>query len=166
MSFPVLNPRISYSGLKLELSDDDKLDRFLEDQKSHLYQYYNDNYIAKSSTTVTAVASTPVAMQASASTLFLGQGSPQKGNFKARYRKSAPKNVNELDQYFALLQEDIEFCDPVAWWYARRQMHPHLYRLTRDIMSMPGMSYIYLTGDVALMYPDRLSSCCRTHIFK
>jgi hypothetical protein len=36
-------------------------------------------------------------------------------------------------RYFALAQEDIDLCDPLAWWYSRWKEYPHLYQLARDI---------------------------------
>jgi hypothetical protein len=83
-------------------------------------------------------ATTSALSRSSSSTSFLGKGSPQKINFHAIYRKAAPTNMNELDRYSALAQEDIDLCDPLAWWYSHQKEYPHLYQLAQDILAIPG----------------------------
>jgi hypothetical protein len=46
--------------------------------------------------------------------------------------------MNELDCYFALAHEDIDLCDPLAWWYLCQKEYPHLYQLAQDILALPG----------------------------
>ncbi|SJL18443.1 uncharacterized protein ARMOST_22032 [Armillaria ostoyae] len=133
------HPRISYSGLKSEYSDDAELDLYLEDAKRDLHVFYVDNYASKASTSTPA----PVPMaptRSSSSTPLFGQGSPQKVSFTAHYRQAPKQSSNELNEYFALTQsrEDFDFCDPVLWWYKRRNQFPNLYHMARDIMSIPG----------------------------
>jgi len=64
-------------------------------------------------------------------------GSPQKC-FTARYRRRENVTVNELEEYFKLLPEDFEKCDPIKWWVGRRAQFPNLFRLARDILCIPG----------------------------
>jgi hypothetical protein len=136
----VLDPRISYKGLFADFEDDEALNEYLESSRTDLFTFFNQKYIPSHSTTscVSSQTSIPARSQSLSSTSFLGKGSPQKVNFRAVYRKTAPTNMNELDRYFSLPQEDIELCDPLAWWYSRRKEFPHLYQLARDILAIPG----------------------------
>jgi hypothetical protein len=69
-------------------------------------------------------------------------GSPQK-NFTVRFQcKRTP--TDELTEFWNLPQEDFDACDPLQWWYGRRAQFPQLYRLVRDIFSIPG-TYLYLS---------------------
>ena len=47
--------------------------------------------------------------------------------------------MNELEEFFLLLQEDFETCDPLQWWVGRCSQFPNLSHFARDILSMPGM---------------------------
>ena len=49
--------------------------------------------------------------------------------------------VNELEEYFKLLPEDFEKCDPIKWWVGRRAQFPNLFRLAHDILCIPGMCH-------------------------
>jgi hypothetical protein len=44
-------------------------------------------------------------------------------------------------------QEDFENCNPVQWWHQRRAQFPNLYRLTRDIFSIPGICFLVIFVD-------------------
>jgi hypothetical protein len=57
-------------------------------------------------------------------------------------RKRTP--TDELTEFWNLPQEDFDACDPLQWWYGRRAQFPQLYRLVRDIFSIPG-TYLYLS---------------------
>jgi hypothetical protein len=89
---------------------------WLESSKADLYSFYNDKYLPNHSTTplTSSQATTSALLWSLSSTSFLGKGSPQKINFRAVYCKAAPTNMNELDYYFALAQEDIDLCDSLA----------------------------------------------------
>lgn len=43
---------------------------------------------------------------------------------------------NELDRYLATDVEDVK--DGLMWWYERRAAFPHLSRMARDYLSIPG----------------------------
>jgi len=62
--------------------------------------------------------------------------SPQK-NYTARYHRKRAA-VDELTEFWNMPQEDFETCNPVQWWQQRRAQFPNLYRLARDIFSIPG----------------------------
>ena len=43
----VLDPRISYEGMKADYSDDPVLRDYLEESKTNLIAYYKENYVAE-----------------------------------------------------------------------------------------------------------------------
>ncbi len=76
-----------------------------------------------------------------------------------RYKKSASTVTNELERYFQYPSEDFDHCDLVQWWYKRRQDMPNLYRLARDIMTIPGKC-LALLDMVLIAYPFPVRFCC------
>jgi hypothetical protein len=108
----VLDPRISYKGLKADYMDDPILSDHLEQSRSNLVNYFNENY----ANTIPAPSSLPPtsASVRSAPT----PGSPQK-SFTARYRRKEKTSFNELEEYFKLPVEDFDMCNPIHWWTGR-----------------------------------------------
>jgi hypothetical protein len=129
----VLDPRISYEGLKADYADDLMLSDHLEQSKADLFKYFNENY---------ATASTPMSSAPSRSvpTTPLIEGSPQK-SFTARYRRKERSSRNELEEYFKLPAEDFDACNPIHWWVGRRSQFPYLFQLARDVLCIPGESF-------------------------
>ena len=122
----VLDPQISYEGVKEDYEDDEDLLTYLEDSHSCLDQFFKQNYVkAKYGTTLSATGST--------SSVGPAVGSPKKVNFTARYQKKDCLQVDELEEYFKLPCEDFDSCDPLKWWLGRRAQFPNLYRLVCDI---------------------------------
>jgi hAT family C-terminal dimerisation region len=126
----VLDPRISYEGLKMDYSDDPTLSDHLKDSKIKLFDYFDANYATlpnsmPSSPPSTLVHALPV------------DGSPQK-SFTARYRRKMNYSTNELEEYFKLPAEDFQSCNPIQWWVGRRSQFPRLFKLARDILCIPG----------------------------
>jgi hypothetical protein len=72
------------------------------------------------------------------------QESPQKINFFSRYMKQQPgaaEKKHELKEYFRVTNVPdgpFDKVDPLQWWFSRRDQFPHLYRLARDILCIPG----------------------------
>ena len=64
--------------------------------------------------------------------------SPQK-NFISRFNRKPCTSTDEMMEFWSLPQEDIENCDLLHWWYGRHAQFPNLYRLVRDIFSIPGL---------------------------
>ena len=128
----VLDPRISYEGMKVDYADDLTLSAHLEESKSNLFDYFNANYAntipAPSSLASTSVQPAPMA---------LAVGSPQKA-FTARYRRKEKTSTNELEEYFKLPAEDFDTCNPIHWWIGRRAQFPNLFCMARDILCIPG----------------------------
>jgi hypothetical protein len=127
----VLDPRISYEGLKVDYSDDLTLSDHLEDSKRNLFNYFDEHYMTlPSPTTPSLPPSAPVQALPT-------DGSPRK-SFTARYRRKEKHNTNELEEYFKLPAEDFDTCNPIQWWVGRRSQFPRLYQLARDILCIPG----------------------------
>jgi hypothetical protein len=121
----VLDPRISYDGMKLDCEDDVNLTKYLESAKLSLHTYFSSNYAGKHVT--------PSHASFAHSSTAMAQSS-----FTARYRKAPRASVNELEEYFKLPREDFETCNPVKWWLARRSQFPNLFLLARDLLAIPG----------------------------
>lgn len=126
---PVLDPRISYDGMKEDYEDDSSLGEYLETAKTDLHDYYQTHYTCVSQ----GLESHP-----SQTSVVDAQGSPQKVNFTSRYRQKDRVATDELEEYFKLAREDFESCDPLHWWVDRRAQFPNLFWLARDIFSIPG----------------------------
>jgi hypothetical protein len=73
----VLDPHISYEGLKADYAQDADLLADLEKAKSMLHMFYHDNYSSFTSSTDKNPSTTVLVMQS---------GSPQKVDFTARYK--------------------------------------------------------------------------------
>jgi hypothetical protein len=120
---------MSYSVLKDEFENDIDLSSHLEISKDNLHKHYKDHYAPSSSPSTSQPSSQPVSATSKAS--------PQK-NFISRLNRKPRTSTDELLEFWSLPQEDIENCDPLHWWYGRRAQFPNLYRLVRDIFSIPG----------------------------
>lgn len=144
----MLDPRISFEGLKQDSEDDPSMMEHLEASKTRLEEHYHASYAhvtPRPAPQAVIPASTP--------------SSPQKVNFTSRYRKAQQSHVDELEEYFKLPQEDFDACDPVQWWGGRRAQFPNLSRLARDILSIPGqykkMSHLHSAYGISRI-------CCRS----
>jgi hypothetical protein len=108
----VLDPRISYDGMREESEDyceKPDLLKFLEKTTSKLREYYTINY---ATATGTQRAFTDEQPRASSSTDL----SPSKVSFTARYKRKDNWDRDELSEYFKLLHEDWELCNSLQWW--------------------------------------------------
>jgi hAT family C-terminal dimerisation region len=141
ISYAVLDPRISYMALKDEFVDDLDLANHLEDAKANLQAYFKQNYSRPSpqaNSSLSAPSLSSVASTSMSQTSISGSsGSPQK-NFTARFQRKR-SSPDELLEFWSLPQEDFETIDPLQWWLGRRAQFPQLYRLARDIFSIPGV---------------------------
>jgi hypothetical protein len=114
----VLDPRISYEGLKSDFYHDDDLLQELETAKTALDNHFKANYAARNHNIVPV---TPPLTASSSCEL----GSPQK-DFTARYQVHRRVVLDELREYYSLPREDFKHCDPVQWWFARKAQFPNL----------------------------------------
>jgi hypothetical protein len=129
----VLDPRISYEGMKLDYAEDELLAAYLESSKGNLYEYYKTHYADKHS----APSQMTDSMPGPSADASAPPRSPQK-NFTSRFQRKAKAAINELDEFFKLPQEDFETCNPIHWWIGRRAQFPNLFWLARDILCIPG----------------------------
>jgi hAT family C-terminal dimerisation region len=121
----VLDPRITYEGLKLDFANDPILLADLERSKDLLCGYYNDNY---------AVSPVPSVDISNARLNSSGTS-----DFMTRYASIIPDVVDELEEYFKTKRKDFKKCDPLRWWRSQREDWPNLYRLACDILCIPGL---------------------------
>jgi hypothetical protein len=134
-------PRISYEGLKTDFYRDDELILELEDAKSKLETHFRRHYANKAP----SAPAHPAAHAPVQSTSRI-QASPEK-DFTQRYRVERRAAFDELRDYYLLPREDFKTCDPVQWWFARKAQFPNLFCLARDILTIPGKSYLFpVTG--------------------
>jgi len=106
----VLDPRISYEGLKMDYSNDLTLSNHLEDLKTNLFSYFDENYPLHCPT-----PSPPPSTPAQALSI---NGLPLK-SFTTRYRQKLNYSTNELEEYFKLPAEDFQSCNPIQCWVGR-----------------------------------------------
>jgi hypothetical protein len=104
----VLDPCISYEGLKEEYGNDPTLSNHLDESKMNLFSYFKENYATPHSATLSSPP--PTVVQA-----LPMDGSPQK-SFTAWYRRKEKYSTNELEEYFKLPVEDFDTCNPIQWW--------------------------------------------------
>ena len=104
----------------------------------NLFNYFDDNYATLRS--LTPPSPPPTAIQSTSV-----DGSPQK-SFTARYCRKEKYSTNKLEEYFKLLTEDFDTCNPIQWWVGRRSQFPRLFQLARDILCIPGSYSGYLNS--------------------
>lgn len=141
----MLDPRISYDGLKIDYSDDLTLFDHLEESKTALFDYFNEHYATRPVHSPTPTPSSPIS-SASVQAQPPMNGSPQK-SYTARYSRKEKCTTNELEEYFKLPAEDFEVCNPIQWWVGRRHQFPHLFQLARDVLCIPGKG---LLGNIVI----------------
>jgi hypothetical protein len=130
----VLDPRILYQG-----GDDQSLKSHLELAKERLKVRYREQYMP---TTPTSTAPQPSATQQSSH-------SPQKVNFTARYKQRSRMDIDELEEFWKLLPEDFEKCNPIQWWAGQKAQFPGASQLAQDVFSIPGEFSVVFTGSVS-----------------
>ncbi|KAF7372115.1 Transposase-like protein [Mycena venus] len=128
----LLDPRLSYTGLREDYVNDPELLAGLEKSKAALEMHFKVHY---------ANSQQPSALEAQAE--HSPAGSPVKFNVFRRYGAPATPTAisqNELEDYFRLtsIPEPFEDTDPLQWWYTRCHKFPNLYLFARDILCIPG----------------------------
>ena len=133
----VLNPWISYGGLKADYANNEALTSYLEVSKENLRDYFNENYAGcntqalQSQTTVEAKTT-------------LAPGSPQKCFTSWYSRNSRLALADKLEAFWALPAEDFAICNPITWWFGQQKKFPNLFRLAWDVLCIPGTWIEYL----------------------
>ena len=51
---------------------------------------------------------------------------------------------DEVDRYLATDTEEVT--NPLLWWWERRSMYPCLSQMALDYLSIPSMSFIYISN--------------------
>jgi hypothetical protein len=138
LSVAVLDPRISYEGMKLDYAHDPLLAAYLESSKDDLQEYFEDHYADKHVT--------PSSSQTRSHPPALSNAPPHSPHkdFTARFQRKDKAVINELEEYFKLPQEDFATCNPIHWWMGRRTQFPNLFWLARDLLAIPGMDIFRL----------------------
>jgi hypothetical protein len=108
----VLNPCIFYDGMQKDYCKKPDLFKFLEKTTSKLREYYTIN---SATATGTQRAFTDEQPCTSSSTDL----SPSKVSFTAKYKRKDNWDRDELSEYFRLLRENWELCNPLQWWVGR-----------------------------------------------
>jgi hypothetical protein len=130
----VLDPRISYEGLKQDYESDPTLLQSLDEAKDDLYTEYTTHYAKNPSQ----------ASQDDTTASTAGPSSPSKFDFLGCYKRTCVSSTSqikrELDKYFEMTAEpeDMETCDILKWWKNWESTFPNLYNLVRDIHCIPG----------------------------
>ena len=133
--FPVLDPWISYEGMKLNYENDLQLAEYLQFSKKDLHTYYESHYANQHSAPSQMIDLTSQTVVSSA--IATSSHSPQK-NFTSHFHRKTKAVVDELEEYFKLPAEDFESCNPIHWWMGRRAQFQNLFWLTRDLLCIPG----------------------------
>jgi hypothetical protein len=129
-----------HTRLAEDFKDDSMLMDLLCVSKENFQIYYSQHYkgFASESSNIQQDSPEPTIPSGSFS------GSPQKRSFTSRYRNILVVK-NELEEFFKLSPEDIDHCDPIQWWFARRAQFPRLFRFARDILAIPGVFFLLLS---------------------
>lgn len=120
--------------------------QYLESSKEKLLSHYAEHY-ANHAHSLNKYPNNPIQL--------VTQESPTRVNFTLRYKKKDNLLRNELEEYFKLLREDFEACDPLEWWVGRRAQFPNLYCLARDLISIPGrfVRFVYAAALISSRSP-------------
>ena len=133
---PVLDPQISYKGMKADYADNSILSDHLKQSRSDFINYFNANY----SNTIPVPSSLPLMLPAyvrSADSAPMAYSSPQK-LFMAQYHRKKKASINELEEYFKLPAKDFDACNSIHWWVRRRAQFPNLFCMAHDILCISG----------------------------
>ena len=127
----VLDPHISYKGLKDDYADDVDLLATLEGAKLKLHDHYSIHYANASLVTELTPSHTAESDAMEESSLRI--------SFTAHYKKKDQVLHDKLEEYFKLPPEEFDGCDPLKWWLGQGAQFPKLFHLACDILTIPGM---------------------------
>jgi hypothetical protein len=135
----VLDPRISYAGVSADYASDPHLTAYLKESVTNLRIYFKDHYLNNPAPPRCSTPPPTLAQDAS-------QAEPAHFNFMARFQDDVDDSLkDEIDEYFKLPRESFKHCtSPIRWWFSRRSQFPNLYRLSRDILLIPGMFNLFM----------------------
>ena len=113
-----------YEGLKLDFANDPELLADLKRSKELLEEFYDNNYAMSPVRSENFDDSHPI--------------DPHMSNFTSHYSSIDAEVVNGLEEYFKIKCKDFKKCNPFRWW-SQQEDWPNLYRLTCDILYIPGV---------------------------
>jgi hypothetical protein len=150
-----------YEGLESDCGSDPSLLAHLDDSRSKLKLFYQQNYAnrLKPSNLRPSQSLSSISSRSSIS------GSPERVNFTSRYQMHDRIMVDEFEEYSKLPREDFDSCKPLQWWLGRRSQFPNLYRLVCDLFSIPGRFPSLMMILSIEMMVSRLRSCRRAYFF-
>ena len=121
----VLDPRITYEGLKLDFANDPGLLADLKRSKELLEEFYDNNYAMSPVRSENFDDSHPI--------------DPHMSDFTSRYSSINAEVVNKLEEYFKTKLKDFKKCNPLRWRRSQHEDWPNLYHLACDILCIPGL---------------------------
>jgi hypothetical protein len=79
--------------------------------------------------------------------------SPLKVNFTARYKQRSRTEIDDLEEFWKLPQEDFENCDMIQWLVGRQEQFGGLSRFSRNIFTIPGeLGFIFCSNILNLSF--------------
>jgi hypothetical protein len=126
----VLDPRITFNGLRQAYADDPEMTKDLVNSKRNFRNHFLATY----------AHALPAVTQPGASSSRPSHLNRLFARFASSTVSSTPSGPEaELDRLFQLQAESFDACpDPVEWWRTHRAQFPLLSRFARDILSIPG----------------------------
>ena len=121
----VLDPRITYKGLKLDFANNPGLLTDLERSKELLEEFYDNNYAMSSMHSENFDDSHPI--------------DHHMLDFTSRYSSIDAEVVNELEEYFKTKHKDFKKCNSLRWQRSQCKDWPNLYCLIYDILYISGL---------------------------
>ena len=107
----VLDPQIGYAALKDDYADDEELLDSLCQSKAALEMHFNQFYAGHHTsplTNSTLHQSSTVSMS----------GASQPHDFTVHFQKHPQTLESEVKEFFKLLPQDFQSCNPIHWWYS------------------------------------------------
>lgn len=126
-------------------ADDPELLKYLESAKMSLHTHYKKYYANHAHSLNDTANTVQSAMDDSLSNV----------DFTSRYKKKDHKLRDELEEYFKLPREDFDACKPLEWWVGRQAQFPNLFRLARDLISIPGIFFFDFLYSIIAYIPHQ-----------
>jgi hypothetical protein len=132
-------------GLESDCASDPSLLAHLDESRSNLKMFYEQNYANHYRSTRLH----PSQSLSSVSSHSSIGGSPDRVNFMSWYQMHDRITIDEFDKFMKLPHKDFYCCKPLQWWLGRCLQFPNLYQLACDLLSIP--------GKLSLLYYDTLN---------
>lgn len=143
-----------------DYSDEAELLESLIEYKAALHSHFNTHYAGQSTSQV-LLLDAPAKLRSTLDETFTSTF-----DFTARIRRRPQAALNELDEYFRMPRQEFSSCNPVQWWYTHRFQFPNLYRLARDILSIPGLFTDIWSIFHYVNFSHRVCCCCGAYFLR